>query len=140
MSIRDEPHYELASRELAGWIAAQGADTWWTVDGDHFLTGRLAFPCPGDELATELRSIDRPLLVRSNDPSARGQALGRESLDPHVTRLGDNLQMTGQRPLWTENRVLFLSWKGSNEDWLLVEDKETSESSSEDAAAVERKS
>ena len=63
--IRAGPHYEVAAGELAAWLEQQGEDRWWTVDGDPLLTGRLAFPCPADELAPELRKIGRPLLVQA---------------------------------------------------------------------------
>jgi hypothetical protein len=45
MAIPDEPYFRLPARELAAWIEQQGADTWWNVDGDSILTGRLSFPC-----------------------------------------------------------------------------------------------
>jgi hypothetical protein len=131
MSIQDEPHYELPASALANWIERQGADRWWSVDGDPLLTGLIPFPCPGDELAAELRRIDRPLLVfdRTRNPEARGQVIGEGKLDELVDRLGDDVT--------TANRLLYLSWKGSDEDWLLVEDRETTESTREEAAARE---
>jgi hypothetical protein len=65
LGISFSPHYAISSAELGAWIAEQGTDRWWNVDGDPLLTGSLSFPCPGDELAEELRRIDRLLLVRN---------------------------------------------------------------------------
>jgi hypothetical protein len=129
MSIQDESHYELPASALANWIERQGADRWWSVDGEPLLTGLIPFPCPGDELAAELRRIDRPLLVfdRSRNPKAMGQVIGEGKVDELVDRLGDDVT--------TSNRLLYLSWKGSDEDRLLVEDRETTESAREEATA-----
>ncbi len=72
MGLRDEPHYQIEPSKLADWLESQGTDIWWSVDGDRFLTGRISFPCPADELASLLRQVNRPLLVRdlSNSPTA----------------------------------------------------------------------
>lgn len=138
MSIQDQPHYELPSAELAAWIEQQDVDQWWNVDGDPLLTGRLSFPCPGDELADELRRIKRPLLVldRSQNPHAHGQVIDSSGLDALVGHLGDNVQIKGESPVWLRDRLLYLSWKGSPEEWLLIEDEETSESSRADSQAA----
>lgn len=138
MSIRDDPHYEVSATELAAWVEQQGTDTWWNVDGDPILTGRLSFPCPGDELADELRRINRPLLVQDKrkSPGAAGQQVDRKALDTLADSLGNNLRIsTGDQPDWTNDRFFYLCWKGSDEEWLLVEDRETTESSRKDLAA-----
>ena len=33
-SIQAGRHYEIPSPELAKWLEEQGAENWWTVDGD----------------------------------------------------------------------------------------------------------
>jgi hypothetical protein len=141
MGIPDEPHYEVSSTELAAWIEQQGADHWWTVDGDPFLAGRHDFPCPGDELAEELRRINRPLLVldKHKSPGAKGQTIGRDKLDDLATRLADDFQLTGPKPPWGDNRLFLFRWKGADEDWALIEDEETAESERKEAAASQRK-
>ena|SRR5690242_12900105 len=100
MSLRDEPHYKIASSELAAWLEAQGTDRWWNVDGDPLLTGRLSFPCPADELAAELRRINRTLLLqdRRKPPSGRGEPIVAADLDALATRLGENVQTNGAPP------------------------------------------
>ena len=82
----------------------------------------MSLPARGDELAAELRRLDRPLFVfdKCRNPEARGQVIGEDQLDELVDRLGDDVA--------TADRLLYLSWKGSDEPWLLIEDRETTES------------
>jgi hypothetical protein len=136
MSLGDEPHFKIPSSELADWLESQSADRWWNVDGDPLLTGRLSLPCPADELAAELRRINRTLLVRDRrpDPLGHGEGIGARELDALSTRLGDSLQTNGARPTWTNDRLFFLNWEGQEGEWLLVEDQETTEQSRQDAA------
>jgi hypothetical protein len=131
MSIQDEPHYELPASALANWIERQGEDRWWTVDGDYLLGGLMPLPCTGDELAAQLRRLDRPLFVfdKCRNPAARGQVIGEDQLDERVDRLGDDST--------TSDRLLYLAWKGSDEPWLLIEDRKTTESERAETAAQE---
>jgi hypothetical protein len=126
--IRSGPHYEVPAGELAAWLEAQRNDRWWSVDGDPLLTGRLDFPCPADELAAELRQIGQPLLVqaRREDTGAKGQKIDRAKLDAVAEKIADNLHLIreGQPPAWSGDRLLYLCWKGSTNDWLLCEDSE----------------
>jgi hypothetical protein len=126
-SILAGPHYEISSSELAAWLEKQGEDRYWYVDGDPLLTGRLSFPCPGDELATELRKINRQLLVQAkeDDAGARGQVIDVVKLDSAVAKFRENHRLTGPTPRWAEDRVLYLCWSGSPHEWLLVEDSAT---------------
>jgi hypothetical protein len=139
--INSGPHYVISSSELGAWIAEQGTDRWWYVDGDPLLTGRLSFPCPGDELAEDLRKLDRPLLVQAkkDDTAAKGQAIKKGKLDELVSRFADNLHVTetGKMPAWAEDRFLYLCWKGSPQEWLLAEDSETTEQMRADTVAQE---
>jgi hypothetical protein len=137
MSLRDEPHYCISSSELAAWLESQGTDRWWTVDGDPLLTGRVSFPCPADELAAELRRINRTLLVqdRRKPPSGRGEQIVARDLDALATRLGDNLRTNGPPRPWASNRVFFLCWEYRADEWLLEEDVETTEAEASRADA-----
>jgi hypothetical protein len=141
MSIRSEPHFEVPSVELAAWIERQGTAVWWNVDGDPLLTDRLAFPCPGDELAEALRRMNRPLLIQ--DPKkredAQGQAISAAELDSVADVLGNNLQYQGEKPFWADDRIFYCCWKGSEDEWLLAEDRETSRSSEQDESALRAK-
>jgi hypothetical protein len=136
MSLRHEPHLRIESSQLAEWLLKQGEDRWWNVDGDPLLTGRLSFPVPGDELAAELRRLNRVLLVqdRRQAPSGRGKLITAGDLDPLATRLGDNVRTNGPPPPWSTDRFFVLCWERSDDEWLLVEDVETTERSRQDAA------
>jgi hypothetical protein len=127
--IRARPHYELPSPELAAWLEQQGADRWWNVDGDPLLTGRLTFPCPADELAAELRALNRPLLVQAGEEAdARGQVIGAAKLAEVVGRIGENSHASGR----AEDRLLYLGWKDSADEWLLAEDSQTTRQMAEE--------
>ena len=138
MSIQSEPHFEVPSGELAAWIEKQGPTVWWNVDGDPILTGRLAFPCPGDEFAEALRKINRPLLIQ--DPKKREDAVGQvitaADLDSVADMLGSNVQYKGEKPFWADDRIFYCCWKGSDIEWLLTEDRETSKSNERDELAL----
>jgi hypothetical protein len=137
-SIRRGPHYEIASSELAAWLEEQGKDRWWSVDGDPLLTGRITFPCPAEELAGELRKINRPLLVQAkkDDAGAKGQPIGKDKLNELLRRFAEDLQVSGegQMPPSNGDRLLYLCWKGAPDEWLLVEESEITEQAKADEA------
>src|SRR6266436_4878939 len=101
-TIKAGPHYELASSELAMWLENQGAKSWWSVDGDPLLTGRLSFPCPAEELAAELRDIGRTLLVQAQpgDSEAKGQSIDSTKFGAVAARWSANIQSSGPLPDW----------------------------------------
>jgi hypothetical protein len=136
MSLRDEPHYRIASSELAAWLEAQGTDRWWSVDGDPLLTGRVSFPCPADELAADLRRLNRMLLVQDSrqPPKGHGEQIGAPDLDALATRWGEILRTSGAPPLWASDRLFVLCWEDRSDEWMLNEDLQTTESSRADAA------
>lgn len=107
------PYRTLAASELADWIDRQPEAQWWSVDGDPLLTGRLSFPCPGDELSNDLRTIDRPLLLF--DKSLRFEDGGQPATAGRIDELAaDRVDEYG---------LLQLCWKSRPEhDWLLVDD------------------
>jgi hypothetical protein len=136
MSIRDEPHSKIAASELADWLEQQGMDQWWTVDGDPLLGGRLSLPAPADELAAELRKIHRLLLVRDwrTPPQGHGERITARELDALVRRWGDDVVVKGPRALSLDNRFFELCWEGQQDEWVLLEDLETTRSERENAA------
>lgn len=140
MSIRDEPHFTITAADLATWIEQQGADRWWTVDGDPLLTGRIFVPAPGDEVAEDLRKINRVLLVRDKHerPDSWGQRIGPSDLDGLVERLGDGVPPRPDWPLCFDNRILHFCWEGEDIDWDLNEDLETTERERQDLLAEEK--
>lgn len=137
--IRAGPHYEVPAAELAAWLQDQGEDRWWYVDGDPLLTGRMTFPCPGGSLAAELRRIDRPLLVRAREgaPGANGQVIGKDRLNDLVEHFVEpaNGSAGAEWRRGSGDRLLYLCWKGGFRDWLLVEDRETTDQMKADALA-----
>jgi hypothetical protein len=135
-SIVAGPHYEIPSTELAAWLDEQGKDRWWNVDGDPLLTGRLDFPCPADELAEELRRLDRPLVVQARTPEAKGQQVDRNRIDGLVSRFYENTHTNGHDSFpWAADRFLYLCWKGSGNEWMLAEDSVTTKQSRADVAS-----
>ena len=73
MSVPDLPRYEVSAEELAKWVEIQEDDCYWSVDSDPLLSHSVSFPCPGDELATALRKIGKPLLVFDTCGEAEGK-------------------------------------------------------------------
>ena len=113
MAIQDEPHYELPARELSAWLDRQGQGSWWSVDGDPLLMGRVSFPCAAEDLAKAVRLIGQPLLVLDKDRGGDGRLIAAADLDrlAEVEESGD--------------RVFALCWKhrAPRPEWLLVEDR-----------------
>jgi hypothetical protein len=130
-SIAVGPHYEILSPELAAWLLDQGKDRWWNVDGDPLLTGRRSFPCPAEDLAAQLRQINRALLVQAKkeDTDARGQTIGKEKVNDLVGYFSDNIYLLSEEdvPPWGRDRLLYLCWKGTADEWLLEEDSRATE-------------
>lgn len=139
--IRAGPHYEISSSDLAAWLEQQGVDRWWTVDGDPLLMGRLNFPCPADELAAELRKINKPLLLAEPEHvasaqamEAKGQIISASDLDHVVQRVHVETESSRIQ----DARWLYLCWKGSTAEWKLVEDVLTTESNRRDELELQR--
>jgi hypothetical protein len=138
MGIESGPHFELASKDLARWLDERAKGTWWSVDGDPVLTGRLSFPAPENELAELLRRLDRPLLVAAfrQSADATGQSIRWERLDDLVDQLRNAVERwppDTPEPCWAVNRFFWLSWKGGKGgEWMLVEDRETAKAFAED--------
>src|SRR5579884_1720084 len=116
MSIRQQPHFRLQSKELAEWLDRQGNTSWWSIDGDPCLTERLNFPCPSDELADELRRINKWLLLLA--PEERRDADGRDVKAEELDTLAqvDEFQDRAFQLCWDDCRPEI--------DWVLAEDVE----------------
>lgn len=129
MSVKDKPHFEVASRDLAEWLMRQGPDLWWSVDGDPRLMRSLALPAPASELAEILTRVDKPLLIADpkNRPDSQGQMIGVERIDDVVQRFADELGDQTSKTPWLEDRVALMCWKDRGDNWLLIEDGETTE-------------
>jgi hypothetical protein len=132
MAIKNCPHYELPSSELALWLEEQGANLWWTVDGDPVLGGRLALPCPAEEMAVTLRVLNRPLLLadKGDKTEASGQMIRADDLNQLADSFTHFSLELGRN---VTDRAFYLCWKGSDIDWLLVEDVQSTEDEARDA-------
>jgi hypothetical protein len=137
-TIFDGPHYEISSSELASWLEKNAADSWWNVDGDPLLTGRLSFPCPSDELASELRAIGRTLLIQAvhSDTEAKGQSLKADQVSRTVSKFQSNLFTTGRLHGWANDRLFYCCWKDSPHEWLLTEDSVTAKQAEADKMSL----
>jgi hypothetical protein len=111
LRIAEGPHYLVQADHLARWVEDQGEEIWWSVDGDPLLMSRQRFPCPPARLARLLRKINKPLLV--SDPNGAGHG---EEIGP-----GDLSRLLEREELGVP--VLYLSWQGDSNDWLLIEDE-----------------
>jgi hypothetical protein len=115
MAHTAEVYHEIAAKELAAWLRAQGEPIWWTIDGDPVTAGEVSFPCPSDELAGEFERLKRPLLVRDPSGKGPGRTLAPGGLDGLLSKDDSG------------NRVAQLRWKdqgAADPDWLLIEDTE----------------
>ena len=124
LKYREEflPYFLLSNSEFANWIDNKGEGQWWSVDGDPLLTGRVNFPCPGDELLAAVRKVNKNVLVFDKQlrHDTTGQPISWGQVDDLV--IEDDVG----------SRVLQLCWKdAASADWLLLEDEddESSESS-----------
>ena len=114
MSITDRAtRYESTASDLAAWLRARGAESWWSVDGDPDLTGAVDFPCTHEDLAAEVERRGGQPLVLHGPETGLDARVGPDEIDRVVStdRAG--------------NRVLQLSWADDGDVWLLIEDKET---------------
>ncbi|WP_165221015.1 hypothetical protein [Aquisphaera insulae] len=103
----------ITTGKLADWLDAQEG-TWWWIDGDPDLMSQLNFPCPNEELVDVLRKRHRRLriILRPEVPNIEGE--------PDLDAIAD-----------TDNRrhekVLLACWEGSDNEWLIREEKEMAE-------------
>lgn len=115
--VHEQPHFRVSSENLSAWVDDQGEDSEWIVDGDAYLMSRLEFPASHDELARELRSAGKPLLVADPNETGAGEEVTPDELD-RVVEIDER-----------GNRTMTLTWEGGDSDWQLVEEELTSESS-----------
>lgn len=124
MDTQQGMYVPVAVRVLADWLDRE-PDLYWTVDGDRKLATKIGSPCPGDELAGVLRTIDQALWVfdRRQPSSAKQKSVDVSQLD----------ELVETEELHT--RVLQFHWEDSPDEWILIEDEETSDSINREAAS-----
>lgn len=114
----------ISPRELADWLDGQ-PDSWWWVDGDPVLTSEVDFPCPYDELSEALRKHKNEihLYPRPDRPLREDPGANRGDLD-------DLMDLENPRG----EKMILARWKGSDIDWLLIEDKKMAEKARRETA------
>lgn len=116
MSQLVRKEYQCDPTLLAKWLEGQPG-TWWSVDGDPYLTSSMEVPCPVEELAERLASEKKPIVVIT-DRSA-GDSDSVQTVD-QLDKLADRVDRDDS----SSDRVLLCRWMESEEEWLLVEDQE----------------
>ena len=119
-TVDTSPYYVVSAETLATWLEDHAAEAYWSVDGDNLLTSRLDFPCPTEELVTELRRLGGEMLVHApQGESAKGAPIEEDGLERIVIRESSAAGDDGE-----PSRTLYLRWKGqdSSEEWVLFED------------------
>ncbi len=112
MSVTDQAKtYETSAAALGAWLRANGGESWWSIDGDPDLTGKMSFPSSTEDLAAALEERGDAVLLLSASSTLRAP-VGPAEVEKAVMK-----DTAG-------NRVLQLSWPGG-EAWLLIEDRET---------------
>jgi hypothetical protein len=119
--------FVISTREVADWLDSQPG-TWWFIDGDFSLLGKVHFPCPNDELAGVLRQVDKNLIIATDKTVeiADGQRISRHEL-PLLADTQNRYQ----------SRDFFASWEGDDNVWILSEDTVAAETFSDDAMEEE---
>lgn len=124
MTTLQRVSYSISANDLATWIEQLGVERWWTVDGDPLLTGRISFPCSGDELAEEIRAVNLPLVVFEETNEAKAacpvDATNLDQLARPAWGIGSFAEEFAAHR--ARARMLVLAWQRSAHlEWLLVE-------------------
>jgi hypothetical protein len=113
----------IPSREIARWLDSQPG-TWWFIHGDLTLVGRVHFPCTNDELAEALRALDKNIRIYTEKTV---------DLEEGLPISAQELPLLANTENRHQNRDFFASWEGSDDEWILSEDKVAAEAFSDDA-------
>ncbi len=115
--------FVISSQDLAQWLDSQPG-TWWFIDGDFSLLGKVHFPCPNDELANVLHQMEKNLII------ATERTVGIED-GRRIT--GQDLPLLADTQNRYQSRDFFASWEGDDKVWILSEDTVAAETFSDDA-------
>jgi hypothetical protein len=111
MSITTLPYHTLRAEELAKWLEDQ-PERWWVADGDDVLVSEISLPCTSDEMAEAILNHGQPLIIYETN-----REVAKKPPEVKAEDLDDFLDMRNPK----KRRTLFLSWQGSNTEWLLAE-------------------
>ncbi len=119
-----ERYHQVSLRELSAWLGTH-PDSWWRVDGDPILMGRVSFPCPTEKLAAALDRRGGTAFVWDAESKVPGPGISSEDLERLATDPEDG-------------RILQLRWTANDSDWLLLEEPEIAEFTRRSAEAERR--
>jgi hypothetical protein len=108
------PYHDVDIAELAAWLASDGLEALWSVDGEELLASRLSVPCTAEDLAAALRAHGGQ--VRVYDPPEVSLAQGERLSRANLSRLAE---------VEDGARAFQLAWVRdgqAGERWMLVED------------------
>ncbi len=121
---RVQQYLEVPIEFLVEWFSTVGSEAWWTVDGDHTLSGLIAFPCDGLDLASVLLSQFHKLKVRiiiHEIPTFLEISI--DNLEDLVGVLDDCV-----------SKILELKWIGESKSWFILEDITATKAMNEETA------
>jgi hypothetical protein len=107
-----EQHAIIDANALASWLAREGGDVRWTVDGEATLEAQLDLPCTGSDLGDAVRKHGGELLVLvpHHGPVVTGE---KNATDPSRLAVRDD----------HGRRVFQLAWKSDpTRPWVVAED------------------
>lgn len=107
-----EQHAIIDANALASWLARQGGDVRWTVDGEASLEAQLDLPCTGSDLGDAVRKHGGELLVLVSHHGSVATVEGNAT-DPNRLAVKDE----------HGRRVFQLAWKSDpTRPWVVAED------------------
>jgi hypothetical protein len=107
-----EQHAIIDANTLASWLAREGGDVRWTVDGEASLEAQLDLPCTGSDLGDAVRKHGGELLVLMPHHGSVVPA-GADAMDPSRLAVKDQYG----------RRVFQLAWKSDPaRPWVVAED------------------
>ena len=107
-----EQHVIIDASALASWLAGEGGDVRWTVDGEASLEAQLDLPCTGSDLGHAVRKHGGELLVLVPHQVSLVPREGNAA-DPNRLAVKDE----------HGRRVFQLAWKSDpTRPWVVAED------------------
>lgn len=101
----------LDTSVLAAWLKSWGADRWWTVDGEEWISGHIDLPCKGTDLAR---------LIEAHGGQVQVTLPPRASIPDPIT--SENLEKLAQPD--EDGAVFEIAWASRPRDaWLLAEER-----------------
>jgi len=103
---------DLTAEELAKWLVERAPDRLWSVDGEEQIEETLSLPCPGTELAAELRRRGGRLRLSGPAGSVADNDRDLGTLSPVAYGEGDEIAF----------RATWLDADSRGREWFIVTD------------------